>query len=462
MFQKNTIILSLKNNYLNIITGLIIIAAIFARISLYDNPRLSIAANDSVTYYSAASVPLLSWQTFTGRVVPSYPLFFKIFQPEDGYQKPTAISHPAAHGVGTRQKALQPGFDTVVLAQMILSIFAWVAFVVVLSRRITTKILRPLIALLVLVFAFSPAAAEWDALLMTESMSFSFFTLVSALALELIFRIREETTKPGRITIALMVIFLFAVFIWAFIRDSNASSINVSIIILLAVILIPGLRQRIPLKWVIAIAAFMIFIVGLYSYTTYYANRFIFSWGNIWNHWISISEPRVKFFLAHGMPDPWTKEWVVESGPKTYMLFLLNHPGFVVTEVMSRLSDAFSENVQPFYFIYPTLYRKMLLAVNDIFHPLSSAAFFFPLLGLILTAISTFSKKTQIETKLPWLIFVFWLVGMVYCQFFASFFGDSAGLIRHTLGAVLFMRMMVWLMPIILVEIAMQHKTESE
>jgi hypothetical protein len=95
-------------------------------------------------------------------------------------------------------------------------------------------------------------------------------------------------------------------------------------------------------------------------------------------------------------------------------------------------------------------------------HPLSSTAFFFPLLGVILTAISTFARKNHPGKSLPWFLFVLWMVGMVYCQFFASFFGDSAGLIRHTLGAVLFMRMMVWLIPIILVEIAVLHHNELE
>jgi hypothetical protein len=451
MQQENKTLVWIKNNIFNILTGIIIISCVFARLTIYDDPRLSIATNDSSSYYNAAGIPLFSIEAFTARRLPSYPTLFKIFKPVDGFQPPIATSYPAAPGVGTRHKALQPGFDNVVVAQMVLSIFAWVIFALALSRRISTKILRPIVAGLILIFAFSPPVAEWDSILMSESLSFSMFTLLAAVTLELIFRILEEKTRPGKVTIILMVLWMLLIPAWAFTRDSNVNTLVILVGLLILQILIRKIRRNIPIYWIIGITTYILALMIIYSSNTLAANRWVWAWTDIWNHWMTGYPAREKFFYDRGMPYPWTPEWVKEAGPRTYLLFLINHPGFMVTEFLGRLSDAFSENLQPFYFTYPTLYRKMVIAVGDIFHPLSSSSFLLPLVGGILIAISAF--RNMIARNISWTIFVIWLVGMIYGLYFASFFGDSGGLIRHTLGAVLYMRMMIWIFPIILAEI---------
>lgn len=450
MQQNQKIFAWMKINLFNILTAIIIITCVIARLTIYGDPRLSIATNDSSSYYDEANSPIFSWEAFTARRLPSYPAFFKIFQPSEGYQEPTAISYPAARGVGTRNKALQSGFDIVVVAQMVLSIIAWVGFVIVLTRRLNIKALRPITAAVILLFAFSPPLAEWDSILMSESISFSLFTLLAAVTLELLFRILEEKTKPGKITCILMVVWMLLVPAWAFARDSNANTLVILMVFFVPLFIIPRVRKRIPVYWFAGIIAYLVALMVLYSSATLAANRWVWAWTDIWNHWITGYAAREKFFIDRGMPDPWTAEWVKEAGPRTYLLFLLNHPGFMVTELLGRLSDAFSENLQPFYFTYPTLNRKMLLAVGDLFHPLSSVAFLFPLICGIMVIVSVI--KNLLEKNISWLLFVLWLVGMIYGLYLASFFGDSGGLIRHTLGAVVYMRMMIWLLPIILVE----------
>jgi hypothetical protein len=458
MQQINKSLIWIKGNIFNILTGIIIFACIIARLTIYDDPRLSIATHDSSSYYTQVNIPLFSIEAFTARRLPSYPAFFKLFKPADGYQDPIAISYPAAPGVGTRHKAIQPGFDNVVVGQMILSIFAWVVFAVVLSRRIKTKILRPIVVGLILIFAFSPPVAEWDSILMSESLSFSLFTLLSAVTLELIFRVMDEKSKPGLITCLLMAFWVVLVPAWAFTRDSNVNTILILLVFLILCLIIPGIRKNIPFYWTLGITSFLVILMVIYSSNTLAANRWVWAWTDIWNHWMTGYPAREKFFYDRGMPYPWTPEWVKEFGPRTYLLFLVNHPGFMVTELFGRLSDAFSENIQPFYFTYQTLNRKMLLAVGDIFHPLSSTAFLFPIIGGVLIAISAI--RNLIARNISWLIFVIWLVGMIYGLYFASFFGDSGGLIRHTLGAVLYMRMMIWLLPVILAEIVTYRKNE--
>jgi len=446
----------LKCNYINVLTGIIIVACVILRLTIYDDPRLSIATNDSSSYYNAVNIPLFSWEAFTGRRLPSYPAFFKIFQPVNGYQEPIATSYPAAPGVGTRHKALQPGYDNVVVAQMVLSIFAWVFFVIILSYRLKTKVLRPISAAVILFFAFTPPLAEWDSVLMTESISFSLFTMLAAVTLELIFRILKEKSKPGMVTKLMMVLWIFLVPAWAFTRDSNANTFIITISFFILFLIIPRIRKQIPVYWFAGITSYLVGLMVLYSSGTLAANRWVWGWTDIWNHWMTGYPAREQFFTDRGMPDPWTPEWVNAAGPRTYLLFLVNHPGFMVTELLGRLSDAFSENMQPFFFTYATLNRKMLLAVGDLFHPLSSMAFLFPLFGGVLVVVSVI--KNSIEKNISWLLFVLWLVGMVYGLYLASFFGDSGGLIRHTLGAVVYMRMLIWLLPIILVEIVLSQQ----
>jgi hypothetical protein len=446
----------IKNNFFNLLTAIIILFCVIGRLSFYGDPRLSIATNDSSSYYNAVGIPLFSREAFTARRLPSYPTFFKLFLPSDGYPKPIATSYPAAPEVGTSHKALQSGFDNVVVAQMILSIFAWIVFVIVLSKRIKTKALRPIVALVVLFFAFTPPLAEWDSILMSESISFSFFTLLSAVTLELIFRILEERTQPRIITTILLGIWILLIPAWAFTRDSNVNTISILIMFLVILLVIPKLRKQIPFFVICGITVLLVALMAFYSLTTLSANRWVGAWNDIWNHWMTGYPAREKFFVDHGMPDPWTAEWVKAAGPSTYLLFLFEHPGFMVTELLGRLSDAFSENIQPFFFTYPTLNRKMLLAVGDLFHPLSSISFIFPIFGGVLVVISVL--KNFIKNNIAWLLFVLWLIGMIYGLYLASFFGDSGGLIRHTLGAVVYMRMMIWLLPIIIAEIVTQKK----
>lgn len=289
---------------------------------------------------------------------------------------------------------------------------------------------------------------------MTESTSLSFFIILAAFSIELVFRIEKEKQNISLFSKVVIILWLGTILFWSLIRDSNATSLMIPIVILLTFLIVPKLRSQIPVPWLISMVILLIGSIALYSYVTSNANRFVWSWNNIWNHWMAGSQSRINFFTSQGMPDPWTKEWASTYGAQTYIKFLISHPGFIVSELLIRLSDVFSENMQPYFFTYLSIYRKMILAINDIFHPLSSFVFAFPLLGLLLVGMKTFLSKLDLGRNLPWFIFLVWFCGSVYTIFLASFFGDGAGVIRHTIGAVAFFRLLVWLIPIILLEVS--------
>jgi len=447
----------LKKSAFDILTFLIILGAIVFRFSFYEDIRLSIATNDSSSYYNQVELPLFSWEAFTSRRFASYPVFLSLFKPEDGFPSPTAISYPAAHGVGTRKKAMQPGFDIAVSVQAILAVFSWTFFTVIFCRRLNNKLLRPIAAAIILAFAFTPSMVEWDSILMTESLCFSSFILLSAITVELLFRIFVDKKIKGKITGSLFVIWGLLVPVWAFLRDSNANTLIILVVLLFLLLAIPNIRKQIPVYWVTGLAVWVGFLAFWYSFTTLSANRWIYGWTDIYYDWIKGYSSRLKFFTDHGMPRPWTPEWVKENGSKTYLLFLFQHPGFMITEFFGRLSDAFSENIQPFFYTYPTLWRKMVLALGDILHPLSSTAFVFPLVSGFLIVFS--GLRENLPDNLPWMFFIIWIICIIYGLYVASFFGDSAGLIRHSMGGVVFMRLLVWMTPIILTEVALKNRT---
>jgi hypothetical protein len=105
----------------------------------------------------------------------------------------------------------------------------------------------------------------------------------------------------------------------------------------------------------------------------------------------------------------------------------------MVTELLGRLSDAFSENIQPF-FIHTTFARKMVLAIGEysIHYPAPHFSFQFS------WSISnhSFIRISLIETT--W--FCYNLVNSMVLGQYAASSMEIAGLIRHTLGAVVYMR----------------------
>jgi hypothetical protein len=70
--------------------------------------------------------------------------------------------------------------------------------------------------------------------------------------------------------------------------------------------------------------------------------------------------------------------------------------------------------------------------------------------------------KKSLAQYQHWFWLILWLLAMIYGQYAASFYGDSGGLIRHTLGAVLYMRLMVWLFPIVLADMVSNSKNSNK
>jgi hypothetical protein len=104
---------------------------------------------------------------------------------------------------------------------------------------------------------------------------------------------------------------------WAFTRDSNANTLIILVVFFILFLIIPKIRRQIPIYWIVGLTVWVAFLAYWYSTTTFAANRWVWGWFDIFNHWISGYPARLKFFTDHGMPVPWTDEWVKEAGSKT-------------------------------------------------------------------------------------------------------------------------------------------------
>lgn len=430
---------------------LVIALLVFFRLTSYGDARLSIGTNDSSSYFEQVDVPTFSWEALTVRRLPSYVLLFKIFEPEGGF-KLEAVSYPAAPGVGTRDKQLQPGFDKVVVTQMWLSICAWVFFALMVARHLKNRFIKVLAVGVILTFAFLPPIAEWDSILMSESGSYSLFMLLLGLSMEIISRILKEGREASRLTIFLWAAWFVIFILWAFMRDSNAAIMLIVVGFLLVLILIPATRKRLPTGLFGGTAAVMLALFLIFGAAASQSGRWLGSWDGLYNGYIASNKTNLQFFYDHGMPET-AKEarvWAAENGARTYLLMLLKYPRFAVNTFLFFMQPVFSENIQPFFFTVPTSGYRNMVAVGNIFHPLSSTPFLLSLLTGILTAAASFCRWKSEKTIWGWM--TIWILMLVYCYYGMAFFADAAGIIRHLQGASMPMRLMVWLFPLVLAD----------
>ncbi|MHC1785141.1 MAG: hypothetical protein AB9891_20735 [Anaerolineaceae bacterium] len=442
----------IKENWHLLAIALVVVLLLLFRLTSYGDPRLSIGTNDSSSYFDQVRVPTFSWEALKVRRLPAYVLLFKVFEPEGGYQL-EAVSYPAAPEVGTSRKQLQPGFDHVVVFQMWLSIVSWVFFALMIARHLKNKPMKVLSVAIILTFGFLPPIAEWDSIIMSESGSYSLFMAILGISIEIIKRVLEEGRKISRGTGIWCTAWFIVFLLWAFMRDSNANILIITAMFILVLMLIPRIRKHLPLRVFVVTGAVLLVFFLLYASAASLSGRWLGSWDGLYNGYITPYPDHYQFFLDHGMPETNPREWATENGAKTYLLMLLHFPRFTMNMFIFQLQDVFSENLQPFFFTGSTTGYRTMVALSNIFHPLSSVAFLLSLLSGILVA--TISFRLQKIEKPVWGWMSVWILLLVFGYFGVAFYGDCTGLIRHLQGASMPMRLLVWVFPIVLADFSL-------
>lgn len=429
-----------------------IIIATGARIQIYGDPKLSVSGNDTISYVEASHVPLFSSEIMTGRRLLSTNLIYKVLEPKDGYQI-------LANGsIETTHRIFQPGFDRIAILQLILSVAGWGLLAFFISDHIKTPYMKVISAVTVILFAFTPQMADWDSILMSESLTFSLFALQLAFLVKLAFTIYQD---PHSNIFPYLAAWAITYFVWTFLRDTNlfASFVTGGMIS----ILLFSIRYR-RNKYLQGMLAFVIMILIIGLFTSGNSTRSLVQIVNIYNDDLLISPARVATLTELGMPDPNSAEyktWFPEKSTSTLIKFMLIHPGYPTTKIINDFPMAFTEIKQTYFNIREhASTRKFLMAIGDTLHPENMAPFLlniFLLFGLFQLAIKNVSEASR-----PWAWIGIWLFLTATTALIPTILGDTWALNRHALFSTMIYRLCMWLFTFIIMDIALDGATKPQ
>lgn len=333
--------------------------------------------------------------------------------------------------------------------QVILSMAAWASLAWIFSASLRTIWLKPVSFGLILAVSLVRHLAGWDYVILTESLSVTFFVAFLAAALWLL----QEWN--------LYKVFLlsFIAFLLAFTRDTNAYLLLMLAGMLgLAVLFRWGER-----RWLILVAVFAgLFLLN--NASSDIGRRWVFPLNNVIGRRILPFADSVSALQACGMPvnetllglansyansgdrafynDPNLEEyrlWLLESGKMCYMKYLLSAPventRIVLSEFQSlvafdKLGNFLARKYDPLipYFAEPFLYPSFLIL---------------PVWALLTLAALFIVYKKHWQRNPLWAVFVL-LCLTILPHLFITWHGDAMAPERHALSVGLQLALSFW------------------
>jgi len=435
---------ALKKHGVNLLIWVILTGMIAVRLTSYGDLNLSVANADTASYIEGGAAPIFSKDMLTKNRLFTTNLLYHFADVQKCELQ--SVSYPAL-GTETYRSA-QPCFDRIVFFQNIISILAWSVLALVVSKRLSGGNEKLLVVILITAFGFTPAIADWDSILGSESLTFSLFAISIALIMEVCFKIAKDESNR-KYSIFINGLAIAALGLWAFTRDANIYTLVILFAMpVFSTITIPGIRKN-KSVFVFIAAIFIIIIIGLQS--AMISRRWEAPLANVYTDLLLPHPARVEFLQTLGMPDPESAKystWFIKSAPRAYAQFLLFHPGYTFTFFTAELGGIFSENIQPYFFSEQTSARKILVAVNDVLHPSTHLIFILDILLMAGLIFAVFRRKNKSFTIWVWLSA--WLFLSASLTLAVGFFADSIGVTRHTMFAVEMFRLLLWIFLIIL------------
>jgi hypothetical protein len=127
------------------------------------------------------------------------------------------------------------------------------------------------------------------------------------------------------------------------------------------------------------------------------------------------------------------------------MRFLLNHPRWTWDTFIQTVPVAFSENRQPFFTTDTEITPNALMYLNGLLHPTTPGVILANVVQLVVFAIQAWKLGAKASIGVASILGVFFLGEIL--MLFISVHGDALGIIRHSLGSVMPLRLFVWLLP---------------
>jgi hypothetical protein len=255
---------------------------------------------------------------------------------------------------------------SVPVAQLLISIGAWLALAFAFARCFASPQLRALAIGLVLAFSCTPLVAQWDGVLLSESLSLSLLALVLACALELV-RAPRATKLAALLGSGLL---------WAATRDAN----GYAFLLLALGLAYPLWRRQRPFALALLAGTAAILALSLWSASS--PRRWELLVIDAVDQRVLADPNATAYFHQRGMPlqpdlrhelyasrrplsrfdrDPQLRPfrtWLRRSGRQTYAHYLLSHPRTALRQPLGRIGLLLSPVGLDFY--RPTRFRTLL------------------------------------------------------------------------------------------------------
>jgi hypothetical protein len=391
-------------------SGLALVYAAF-RVGSFTN--MVDRVTDTPTYERVAALALWNWRFYAGERGFTIPLFFKIFQT-------------------TESRAV---------AQLVFSTIAWLVLAGVVARCIEAAWLRPIVFAVVLLVSLTTEVVLWDALLLSESVTFALMALLIAAWLLLV-----RSPRPLWAG-AVLVLSLF----WAFARDTNAYVLLVVGVLVALTVYRPEHRR---LKLVLALGCCAIFLLDYGSAQA--GKRWLQPMVDIIDHRVLTTPGMERYFVAHRF-DPNSNwpigDFVRNASQGVYADYLLGHPGYTLfapfrghQQALYSTADNAASLIDPNLSIYNDNASHRFLPL-----PSSLERIFFPRgIPVVLALLAIVAVFSGVVAGLAGWSFV-WLVPMgilltTYPHFLVAWHQSGVEVDRHALEAALLLRLGTFLL----------------
>jgi hypothetical protein len=453
----------MKKNHLQFL-GFVLLTLLMlgVRFNFYEPLDRSVSGHDTERYTVFLDTPDFWSDLFTSNRQTTTTLFYKLLESAGGYEV-TNLSSPG--DFVQPSLVVQPGFDHITAVQSWLAIVAWVSLAFVVFRNLQNPVFKFLGAFLVLLFGFAPQMAQWDYVMLTEPVSMSLFVLLLALSVELVVLAARENNSPSASTYVVLFLWLLVAVMWVFTRDTNAYMVLVILAAMAILALITPIRERLPIRPFLVLAVLLMLLFLGANFSLQRSGRWVNPFFNNFITHILPNPDYLAFFEEKGLPVTdevralkgtslsslayfeidYLVAWVEEHGSTAYMEFLITHPGWALQTVLANSEAAFGESTQPFFERNPDITPDSLFYFGRLMHPVNTSLIFIAAAQIALFAFLALKRKDASKKAMAGLFLVF-LLGEIF-MFAISILGDAGGIVRHTMGAVMPMRLSLWLLP---------------
>jgi hypothetical protein len=392
---------------------------------------------DTQVYEQMTSMSVLNGDFWAGQALktPGLPLFWKILPGSTGVSAP--------------------------YAQWLVSVAAWLVLATVVATTLRGRRFPVVGFAVVLAFALTPMVAQWDGVLLTESLSISTTVLMLA-ALILVL------TRPSWWTVA----FALATAVCGALARDQTSVFELLLLVPVAVVMAwRGGRRSLGL--VLAGGAVLVFLGG--SLAVSHRGNEIGMAENVAIR-VLLDPPTLRYFRAHGMPvipNMYSelisnrfppshfyevpelasfRRWASSRGNDVYLRWLATHPDASLGEPLRNLDRIVAPATTPVDGLdsfKPAGYSNTL--------PNAVRSFLYPQTGWLVVAWMciagglTLIAALQGHARRAWLVPALVLVSTIPMGIFV-WNADAAGRERHVLPVGLFGRLAMWMLALYVVD----------